>query len=178
MVKLTSTKLFCLLGVLLLVSTLTPTLGSKNRRGSRSRPGKRRTETETLTTNDDQSPRVEHSHRARPKKRQSQNDRRVAVSWSPPLPVGPASPRECVCPWSYYTQTDPNRIPRQLPFARCTNATGECRDNPYASCHLHNYTIAVLRRSPTASQCDDMLDDYEVSLESVPVACVCVLPST
>ncbi|XP_038056123.1 uncharacterized protein LOC119728119 [Patiria miniata] len=144
-------RLVCLLGIILLLTTLiTPGIGSKNRRQSR-----------------------EKKHRDRTDKRQTD---RYSVSWDPQPPVGPPAPDYCSCSWEYYDHEDAQRIPRHLHFARCTNPNDDCRDSSEGSCHLHNYTVAVLRRSSTASRCRDSLDDYEVAYESVPVACVCVLP--
>lgn len=79
-------------------------------------------------------------------------------------PRGTTHLRErAVCPWHFEVSYDVNRKPALIPKAKCN--CRRCRLERRRTCAQVSVKFPVLRR---------LFDQWEPTLEEVPVACVCV----
>ncbi|XP_071808017.1 interleukin-17D-like [Asterias amurensis] len=84
--------------------------------------------------------------------------------------------RSSVCPWSYVSQYDADRVPAVITQAACScdscldQTTSEPR--PDLSCTAIKYQLPVLRRG----ECVNGVSNYHQEYESVTVGCACMRP--
>ncbi len=90
--------------------------------------------------------------------------------------TGAVEPRlRSECPWHYVPDSDPNRYPRIMQFARCECKKCLGRHSHRHGCEVTWYNVRVLRRT---GRCVSGIYVYEPVLEPVPVACVCAQTRT
>ncbi|XP_005097238.1 interleukin-17B [Aplysia californica] len=75
-----------------------------------------------------------------------------------------------LCPWTYHINTDYNRYPNDILYARCS--CGWCSSQlsvgPRSRCYPLYHSYQVIRR-----ECDRGQYRYTYTHESLPIACVC-----
>ena len=83
-----------------------------------------------------------------------------------------------MCPWVYYENYDPYRIPQRIAMVKCKNCDA-CLDSnglpmlkEQMSCHEVIYPMPVLRRDPYGD-CIDGMFQYVRELQNVAITCTC-----
>ena len=84
--------------------------------------------------------------------------------------------RSSVCPWVYYEDYDPYRIPQRIAMVKCKkcdaclDSNGRPMTKEQMGCHEVRHNIPVLRRKP---DCIDGMFQYVRELQNVIIACTC-----
>ena len=83
-----------------------------------------------------------------------------------------------MCPWVYYENYDPYRIPQRIQMVKCKKCDA-CLDSnglpmmkEQMSCGEVRYSVPVLKRDPDAP-CIDGMFQYARELQDVAIACTC-----
>ena len=86
--------------------------------------------------------------------------------------------RAAMCPWVYYEDYDPYRIPQRIAMVKCKKCDA-CLDSngipmmkEQMGCYEVTYPMPVLRRDPDGD-CVDGMFEYVRELQDVDIACTC-----